>query len=50
MEYVETLHIKGLKEQLSALTLNSEDANTLGLLDTEIPKVLEIVDIFKKAK
>ena len=50
MEYVESFHIKDLVKIIDAFMANTEDQNALNALDTDLPRVLEVIEQFKKVK
>jgi len=44
MEYVESFHIKDLVKIIDAFMANTEDQNALNALDTDLPRVLEVIE------
>ena len=48
--YVESAHLRNLKVVLANFMGNTEDPVAISDLETELPKVIEIVEILKKSK
>lgn len=50
MDYVESIHLKGLRSLMSSIIANSEDGDSIGELEVELPKVLDQAEQMRKFK